>query len=171
MSPDKADEKIAVVDDKGNILKLVTRGEIADNYTWRIICVWIENDNGQVLLQQRSYKKRLGPGLWTCAVEGTVEGNDTFETTANREIVEEIGLTEFKLVKANKVLYKAELGSRLAQGYKVKCNWPIEKFSPQESEVEQLKWVKRNEVIQKLQNNDPDFPKAGKVWLDMFNLV
>jgi isopentenyldiphosphate isomerase len=165
------DEKIAIVETAGNIIKYVYRSQTKDSYTWRIICIWIENDKGQVLLQQRSKSKKLGPGLWTCAVEGTVEGNDSYADTARREIYEEIGLTDFELEKAGKILYKSDFGSRLAQGYKVKCNWPLSKFVAQPEEVEQLKWVDRKVVIDQLKLGHPDFPDSSKAWLEMFNLA
>lgn len=166
-----SEEIVAVVDEAGNTLSKVPRSELTDQHRWKIISVWIENSHGEVLLQQRSLKKKLGPGMWTCAVEGTVEDDDSYLDTATREIEEEIGLTDFSLIPANKILYRADFGSRLAQGYRVNCDWPIEKFTPQPEEVEQLQWRDKLEVIQEIQNGDSRYPRAAKGWLDMFDLV
>lgn len=145
--------------------------ELTDGDTWRIICVWIENDQGQTLLQQRSFKKILGAGLWTCAVEGTVEGDDTYEETARREVIEEIGLKDFELIPANQVMYKTAFGTRIAQGYRIFCNEHIDYFTPQIEEVEQLKWANKEEVIAAIKAGDPTYPINAPVWLEMFNFA
>lgn len=165
-----SEEIVAVVDENGKELDRVARSSLQDTHAWQIISVWIENSDGQVLLQQRSFSKPLGPGLWTCAVEGTVTGSDTFDETAAREVEEEIGLAPVRLVPTKKVFYKASHGSRLAQGYTAKCDWPIEKFRIQKEEVEQLAWLPREQVIREIQAKDPKYPASAVVWLDMFNL-
>ncbi len=170
-NPSDSNELVAVVDPNGKTIKKVRRSQLTDEYTWKIICVWIENSKGQVLLQQRSLKKRLGPGLWTCAVEGTVENDDSYLDTATREVQEEIGLDDFKLIKAKQVLYKAGVGSRLAQGYRIYCDWPIEKFKAQPEEVEQLQWVDKKTVVEGMKQGDPKYPISAKGWLTMFDLV
>lgn len=164
-------ENVAVVDRDGSIVGYASRDDLEHDQIWRIICVWIENDAGQVLLQQRSLQKKLGAGKWTCAVEGTVENDDSYEETARREIAEEIGLTDFIMEPAKRVYYKAEYGSRIAQGYKVTCNLPLDKFTPQPEEVEQLKWVDRDSVIAEIKAKDPKYPETAYVWLDMFDLA
>lgn len=164
------DEIVAIVDENGNVLDRVPRSRLADDHAWQIISVWIENGDGQVLLQQRSFRKKLGPGLWTCAVEGTVAGNDTFDETAAREVAEEIGLSNIPLKPTKKVFYKASHGSRLAQGYTAQCNWPLNKFKIQKEEVEQLAWVPKEQVIREIIAGDPKYPSAAPVWLDMFDL-
>ena len=164
------EEIVAIVDESGTVQSSVPRSQLSNEHAWQIISVWIENDKGKVLLQQRSWNKKLGPGLWTCAVEGTVTGNDDFDQTAYREVAEEIGLTDIPLTPTKKVFYKADHGSRLAQGYTAKCNWPVNKFQIQEEEVEQLSWVPKAQVIQEILAKDPKYPTSAIVWLDMFNL-
>ena len=149
----------------------IPRKNLTTEHKWRIICVWIENDKGETLLQQRSLKKTHGPGLWTVAVEGTVENDDSFEETARREIEEEIGLKEFTMTTAKRISFEAATGWRDAQGYIVRCNWPIEKFTVQASEVEKLQWKNKKDVISKMKAQDPKYPKQAPIWLEMFDLV
>lgn len=171
MAADNPQELVCIVDKQGNTIKKVKRGKLNDAYTWKIICVWIENNQGQVLLQQRSLNKRFGPGLWTCAVEGTVENEDEYLETAKREVKEEIGLTKFELLPTKQLLYKSDVGSRLAQGYKIICDWPIDKFAPQPEEVEKLEWRDKKTTVEQMKALHPDFPAAGQAWLEMFDLV
>lgn len=164
-------EKVAIVDKNNSVLGYVPRKDLTDDHTWRIISVWIENNEGQVLLQQRSHNKSHAGGKWTCAVEGTVEGDDWYEDTAKREVSEEIGLENFDLLPAKQLYYKTSHGARIAQGYQITCDWPIEKFVIQKSEVAQLKWVDRKTVINEIKAGDPKYPKSAKIWLEMFDLV
>lgn len=164
-------ESVAIVDRDNSVLGYVKRSDLTNDHTWRIISVWIENDQGQVLLQQRSPKKTHAGGKWTCAVEGTVEGDDEFEDTARREVVEEIGLNDFELRPAKRLYYKTSHGARIGQGYQISCNCPIEKFVIQKSEVAQLKWVNRQTVIDEINAGDPKYPRSAKIWLEMFDLV
>lgn len=164
-------EIVAVVDEQGAVLEYVKRDRLKDDHRWKIISIWIEDGAGNVLIQQRSHKKRLGAGLWTPAVEGTVEKDDSFVLTAKREALEEIGLDDITLIPTKKVLYKSDFGSRLAQGYTAICKWPIERFVLQADEVAQLQWRPKQAVINEIKNGDPKYPRTSIIWLDMFNLV
>ena len=167
-----ADEKIAVLDDKNNVIGYKLYSELTDDDLWKIISVWIEDGKGNALMQQRSFKKRLGPGLWTPAVEGTVDGDDSYEETAIREIEEEIGLpkSEYELIPSELSYYRAEYGSRVCQGYKIIGYWPLEKLVPQEEEVEQLAWLPIDTVVEEIKAGDPKYPSSAKIWLKLFNL-
>ena len=166
----KNTELVAVIDKAGRTIDYVPRYKLGPQHTWKIISVWIENSQGEALMQQRSYQKALAPGLWTPAVEGTVEKDDSFLETAKREIAEEIGLTNFKLIPAKKIFYKAEFGLRLAQGYRATTDWPIERFTIQKEELEQLAWMDKQTVIKDIKAADSKYPVNAFIWLDMFDL-
>lgn len=164
-------EVVYLVDENNTVIGSKLRDDLTDDDCWRSIAIWIEDDNGNVLLQQRSLTKSTSPGKWSCAVEGTVEYGSTYDETAIRELTEEIGVQDMQLQRTKLAYYKADLGSRQAQGYKLVLNWAINKFTIQESEVKQLAWRSRNEVIAEFKNKDPKFGFHASVWLDMFDLV
>lgn len=140
-------EKIYLVDAKDKIIGSIYRSDLTDSDCWRIISVWITNDAGEILLQQRSLKKKIYPGIWTAAVEGTVEAGDDYNETAKREVQEEIGLADAELTQANKYHGRwGSFGSRQAQGYKVVFNGTIDELTAQESEVGDIKWFSRAEL-------------------------
>lgn len=57
----------------------------------------------RVLLQQRSFKKTVNPGLWTNSWAGHVTHGSTPEETAHRELKEELGFdTVLKFVRKDK---------------------------------------------------------------------
>ncbi len=166
-------ERIPIVDKDDNILTYKRRGDMQDEDCKRCVCIWVENSKGQVLLQQRSQKVKIDPGLWGTAVLGTVNDDDTYDETAERELEEEIGLSGFPLIKTNKVHYKSSFGWRMGQGYMVTCDWPINKFKLQQSEVAQVIWVNRKKLIDELMGRKPPslwYVMANTSWPELFNL-
>ena len=55
------------------------------------VSVWIENDNGEYLISQRSPNKTY-PNMWECTGGSAVTGDDSL-TTALKEVKEELGIT------------------------------------------------------------------------------
>ncbi len=59
----------------------------------RIVRIIVQDEQGLILLQKRTITKASYPGLWTDAVSGHVDKGETYETTAPRELMEEIGIS------------------------------------------------------------------------------
>lgn len=168
------EEQIILVDKHDKVIGFKSRSQRVDSDCSRSVSVWVENDNGQVLLQQRSFDKQIDPGKWTPAAEGTVSKGTSYDESAKRELEEEIGLSEVKLDKRNKVYCKFSLGWRQMQGYYVLCNWPIEKFKPQVEEVEKIEWVDKRQVIDEISGKLPHtraWPGTCVLWTEWFNLA
>ena len=55
------------------------------------VYVWIENDNGEYLISQRSPNKTY-PNMWECTGGNAIAGDDSL-TTALKEVKEELGIT------------------------------------------------------------------------------
>ncbi len=168
------DERVATFDKNNQKLGYKMRSELTDDDCWQSVCLWIENDAGQVLLQQRALDRKVDPGMWTNAVIGIVVDDDSEDDTALRETEEEIGLNGFEFVKTKRLRYKATFGWRWAQGYKLICNWPLEKFTIQAEEVAQIKWVDKKqlllEITGKAKHSRP-YPKVCRKWPELFNLA
>ena len=54
--------------------------------------VWIFTDEGNILIQKRSKKKELNPGVWDVSVAGHVKFNENIKKAAKRETLEETGI-------------------------------------------------------------------------------
>lgn len=106
----------------------------------RSASLWITNSKGDILLAQRKFDKRTDPGKWAEAVGGTVEGQDSYESTAYREAEEELGISGVTFALGPKQFVEGPPASYFVQWYYVTLDWPIEKFAPQEEEVEQIAW-------------------------------
>jgi 8-oxo-dGTP pyrophosphatase MutT (NUDIX family) len=144
---------IPVVDEKDEIIGYKDRADINPSIDIvRSASLWITNHNGDVLLAQRKFTKRTNPGKWSEAVGGTVEGEDSYESTMLREAEEEIGLT-VSSYKIGPKQYVSSPTRYFVQWYQAVVDQPIEAFNAQEEELEQLAWVSEEQFIYELKNN------------------
>ncbi len=80
----------------------------------RAFSVFIFNDNGELLLQQRAKHKYHSPNLWTNTVCSHPRIGEKTKDAAHRRILEEMGMDcEFK--EAFSFLYKADVGQGLTE--------------------------------------------------------
>ena len=81
-----------ILDENGNAIgRLHERGKPMCKGEYHLtVSVWIENDNGEYLISQRSPNK-LFPNIWECTGGNAVAGDDSL-TTALKETNEELGV-------------------------------------------------------------------------------
>lgn len=117
----------------------------------RSASLWITNHNGDILLAQRKFTKRNNPGKWSEAVGGTVEGEDDYESTMLREAEEEIGFSvqDYQIGPKQYINSPAKY---FVQWYKAIIDEPIEAFSVQEEELEQLAWISEGQFRKELKD-------------------
>ncbi|MBR5904793.1 MAG: NUDIX domain-containing protein [Alphaproteobacteria bacterium] len=107
--------------------------------------VFIIDENKNFLIQQRSFSKNLLPGKWAITGGSTVAGENA-EQCAIREVKEELGI---KLTPADlKFLMIYTLPERhvIVNLFVAQKNHDI-KYKIQKEELEQAKWVSRQELI------------------------
>lgn len=152
-------EKIQLVDANDNVIGEKWRDELTNDDCWRIISLWITNPRGEVLLQQRAFDKKVAPGVWTAAVEGTVDYGDSYVNTAAREAEEEVGLYDLQLQKAGKYYGPwGGFGKRQCQGYTAVFSDDPASIKIQESEVNDIRWLSLQQIKQLYQNTPELFP-------------
>lgn len=57
-----------------------------------VVVLWLVNEEGALLVAQRSHNKRQDPGVWGPSVTGKVEPGESREQALTREVDEELGL-------------------------------------------------------------------------------
>lgn len=73
--------------------QVMTKAEVHAQGAWhRAAHVWVQNDQGHLLLQLRSPHKENDPNLWDVSVAGHVSAGESPRLSAQREVAEEIGL-------------------------------------------------------------------------------
>jgi len=88
------EELIDVLDENGiKTGEILSRKEIHKRGLWhRLIAVVIVNENNEILLQQRSYKKEKNAGMWDISVAGHISSGQDALSAAAREINEEVSI-------------------------------------------------------------------------------
>lgn len=144
-----------IVDDQDNLIGAKPRNEIDfENDYYRISGLWLTNSNGQILIAQRLLTKDKDPGKWGPAAAGTLEVGETYESNAYKEAEEEIGLTGVEFILGPKMKFTTPRHS-FCQWFTATCDWSEEQFVLQPTEVEQVKWVDKDEFFEDVRNN-PD---------------
>ncbi|MFA7191970.1 MAG: NUDIX domain-containing protein [Candidatus Paceibacterota bacterium] len=151
--------KIPVVNEQDEIIGYKDRSDRNPEDIIRITSIWITDENGDVLMQQRKLDKKNNPGLWSAAVAGTVEEGETYESNAYKEMEEEIGVNDVPLTMSKKMYGDTTAGKRFLQIFTAQFSRE-KKLTAQESEVEQLKWFTKEELLRELKENPNDFVGA-----------
>lgn len=153
MPADNPEEVFYWVDEEDNTLGKITREE-AHNGSFKIhrtVGVLVFNEENHLLLQQRSLKKDLDPGMWTISAGGHVKYGQSYDKAAAEELKEEIGLKS-KLDFIGKYFVKTPVQKEWVQMYRTFVKNDQE-FNPDPSEVEQVKWIPKSELKEFIQQN------------------
>ena len=88
------EELIDVLDEDGNKTGIIeTRKKVHQEGLYhRIVVIAIIDKNGNLLMQQRSIKKKTNPEKWDISVAGHVSSGQTSIQAAIREVKEEVGI-------------------------------------------------------------------------------
>ncbi len=150
-------EKIIIVDRNDNIICAKFRDEV--DYYNDIRCssgIWVTNYNDEVLIARRALTKRIDPGKWGPAVQGSIGVDESYEENAYKEIKEELGIKNAVLVKGNKQ-YVAYPMKYFSQWFLFKTDYKIENFKIPKNEVEEIKWINKNDLIKDIRLNPNNY--------------
>lgn len=99
-TPQRDDEMFDVVDENDNVLRQATRREVHEQgLIHRAVHVLVFNKKHDCLLQKRSRLKDRQPGVWDSSAAGHLDAGEDYETAARRELEEELGITDARLVE------------------------------------------------------------------------
>ena len=149
---DPQDELFDVVDEKDEVVGEATRRQVHSNpnLIHRVVHIWIINDGGEILIQQRSMKKDKAPGQWDISCGGHVRKEHNPELTAERELEEELGIkADCKLIK--KYIQGHSDQTEMVYLYYANHNGP---FTFNDGEVEQVKFFSKDDAL-KFIKTDP----------------
>lgn len=157
--------KNKAIDPDGEILDLVDEndqviGEVEKNVAnknpnliHREIGVLIFDQDKRVLLQQRGFKKKINPGLWTISTAGHVSRGETYEQAVHRELLEELGF-DTKLVAIFKELWKELNETKFGTHFLGKYDG--QKIVFEKKEIERVRFLSKEEF-------DKFFKKDNKI--------
>jgi isopentenyldiphosphate isomerase len=162
-----AKPRIVIVNENDEIIGHKERGTLTKEDIYRVSALWITNSKGDILLAQRKFTKAHDPGKWGPAVAGTVDEGEAYEMNILKEAEEEIGLKDIHPTLGPKRRERGE-HNYFGQWYLLTIDKPVEDFTIQEEEVEQIKWFARSELEKDICDNPEKYLK-GIAW-DLENL-
>lgn len=163
----KREELGYVVDEDDNVIATKARGDILPSERVRIVCVWVENSQNQVLIAKRASTMSLDPGLWGPSAAGGVKVGSDYKATAIEELSEEIGLkvSTKDLLSRGMMLYETPRnGKRMCAVFSVKCDWPIENFITEPTEVDEIKWISKDDLAQDIKQSPKKYLESADLW-------
>jgi 16S rRNA (adenine1518-N6/adenine1519-N6)-dimethyltransferase len=89
--PPSADELLDVVNERDEVIEQRPRQEIHQRkLLHRAVHVFLQNRNGDIFLQRRSYRKDTHPEKWDSSASGHVDPGESYLACAEREMWEEV---------------------------------------------------------------------------------
>lgn len=161
------DELVTLVDEHDNVIGSKKRSELKDHDRWRIVTIWVFNKKGNLLLAKRSHNKRTDPGKWGPSVAGTVEHGESYRLTAERELLEELGVTA-PLKELKLLMHESDIGSRANMNFITTIDSPIDSFIPQAEEVDGLQWMPLGQLYKETDISPQKYVKAMNIVKELF---
>ena len=150
------DELLQCFDDQRNSIEGHLRIDVKTKpHRWwcGVSNIWLVNSEGQLLCSKRSDALFGSPGKWQSYVGGHVPFGLSFEETASKELMEEVGLSvsleelflvEEGVYEENKQFYKS---------FAVLCNRDSSDFVFPDGEIVAVKWMKMDEYWNEKEQN------------------
>src|SRR3990170_6634830 len=158
---DNQSELFDIVDENDHVIGQATRGEVHKNKNLihRSIGIIVFNKKSEIFLQQRSSTKDTDPLKWTISASGHVLSGDSYEDTAKRELVEELGVN-LRIEMVVKYLCYAPQETEMQKLFRAASNGPFDLHS---EEIKQGKFFAQDELIKTLKQNKLQLSYSGKM--------
>ena len=137
------DELVEEVDEAGTVLRVVTRAEMrSQRLRHRTTFVAVVDDDGRLLIHQRSPDKDVWPSRWDIAAGGVAAVGEDWHDGARRELAEELGI-DSPLIDLGRGSYEDDDVATVAAVFATRYSGEV-RFA--DGEVVAAKWVTRSEL-------------------------
>jgi isopentenyl-diphosphate Delta-isomerase len=158
------DDQVVLVDSNNKVLGTKPKFKAHNSKTplHRGFSVFLFNSRGEVLLQQRSRKKKTFPLVWSNSFCGHPMLNEANVDAAKRRMPFEIGINNVEITEViSNYRYKAEMnGIWENEICPILIGFTNKKPIINKNEVENFKWVNWKNFIEDAENN----PKKYSLW-------
>jgi isopentenyl-diphosphate delta-isomerase len=165
-----AEEKVVLVNEQDDILGFMNKMEAHEKAVLhRAFSVFIFNDKGEMLLQQRAMSKYHSPGLWTNACCSHPRKGETYKEAALRRMPEEIGMTT-DIEEAFWFIYKADVGQGLTEHEldHVFIGYSNENPDLNPEEACEFKWMRTEDVKKDIENRPEQYTEWFKIIFEKY---
>jgi isopentenyldiphosphate isomerase len=137
-------ELVDLVDDDDQVIGTVTRAEMrSKRLLHRAVFIAVVATDGRVLIHRRADTKDVWPGMWDLAAGGVVTAGETYESAARRELGEELGVNEAKIVHLGDGRFSDNSVTLLGRCFRATHDGP---FRFTDGEITEVEWIDRAEL-------------------------
>lgn len=138
-------EEVEEVDRSGNVIRVISRREMrATAARHRAVFIAVLSSAHELLVHRRALTKDIWPGWWDVAVGGVMAPGETAENAANRELQEELGISNIALVPLGSGAYDDSDVRLISASYLCRHDGP---FTFSDGEVIESAWVPLTELL------------------------
>lgn len=166
------EEFFDVLSEKGEYIgEVESREKCHKEGLWhKAVTLFIVNNKKQVLLQRRSKNKKLWPDMWDITAGGHVLSGEFGFQSVIRETKEELGIDLDKkditfIGTAISTNIKEDIiNNHFNEFYIVNKDIDETQLTLQEEEVSEVKWVEKNEIVERIKNNHNGITDKEGCW-------
>ena len=151
--------------------EIATRDECHTQGLWhRAVFAFILNSKGEILLQQRSANKKLWPNKWDVTVGGHVNAGEFGRQALVRECKEELGIdvcdSDIRFLVSSTSVYNKDgyVNNHYDECYLIIKDVDLSELNLQQSEVADVKYFSRDELINRINNNYEGLTEKTVSW-------
>lgn len=156
-------EWIDIVDENNDVIGCSSRAQMrAEGLRHRAIYIVVHNGAGDILVQRRTQTKDYMPGMLDATAGGVMQRGETQLESARREAEEELGIADVPFADHG-LFYFEDPFCRVWGGlFSCVSHGP---FALQGAEVEEVFWLRPNEITYRCDEFTADSLKALSLWL------
>lgn len=163
MRCDNGSELFPVVDPSGAVVGAATRSEChgGSMLLHPVVHLHLFNSRGELYLQKRPEWKDIQPGRWDTAVGGHVDYGETVPDALRREVLEELGITDFTPERVAVYVFRSERERELVYVHRTVYDGPV----VPSDELDGGRFWSRTEVLENLGKGvfTPNFEGEAKL--------
>ena len=150
------EEIFEIVNERDEVIGRAPRSEVhRRKLNHRAVHVLVFNARGQLFLQKRSMKKDCFPGTWDSSASGHLDGDESYDACAVRELREELGVVlAVPPERIFKIAACPETGYEFVWVYRGRHEGP---FTLDPGEIETGGWFDPPEVTRWIEQKPAEF--------------
>lgn len=143
---DNKQELFPVVDEDGNILGSVSRGEAhsGSKILHPVVHLHLFNSRGELYLQRRPDWKDIQPSRWDTATGGHIDLGENVDVALRREVREELGIVDFTPESLGHYVFESQRERELVFVHRATYDGPV---TPNPDELASGRFWTRQEII------------------------
>ena len=163
MNRDNDNELFPIVDELGNVLGRILRGQAHDGrkVLHPVVHLHLFNSKGELYLQRRPDWKPIQPGKWDTAVGGHISYGETVQQAFRREVMEELGINVPDATPMGHYVFESKVEKELVYVFRAIYDGPV---NPSADELDGGRFWTRQQIMDAMGRNilTPNFESEYK---------